>query len=123
VQALGEIQAAKTLRDEGSNVHFQTPTGRRGPTTADFLVGGQRGTGAGGTPWDVLTPRTATPQNVALSVAGKSDQAPNVIVNIRNNPRLTRASLGGETGLLEDVRSLIEPSGGSLNIKRIRIFD
>jgi len=123
VQALGEIQAAKTLRSEGQNVHFQTPVGKRGPGTADFLVSGQRGTGVGGKPTDVLTPRTKIPANVALGVASKNDQAPYIIVNIRNNPHLSKDALGGEAGLMQGARDLIEPAGGIFRILGIRIFD
>lgn len=121
VQALGEIQAAKVLRAEGMNVHFQTPIGQRGPKTADLLVGGERGTGAGADVFDVLTPRTENPANVALGIASKNNQAPNIIVNIRNNPHLSMESLGGPKQLMQDVRDLIEPAGGVMKIKSIRI--
>jgi hypothetical protein len=84
VGAIGELEMATLLRSEGTNVHFQTPVGPRGPNTADFLVGGQRGTGLGGEVTDVLTPRTSKPANVLLSIADKNDQAPNIIVNLRH---------------------------------------
>src|SRR5207248_3821578 len=64
VDAIGEIETAKFLRSEGTNVHFQTPVGPRGAGTADFLVGGERGTGLGGAVTDVLTPITSKPGSV-----------------------------------------------------------
>lgn len=73
--------------------------------------------------FDVLTPRTKVPANVALGVASKNNQAPNIIVNIRNNPYLSRESLGGEAQLLEDVRDLIEPAGGVMKIRTVRIIE
>ena len=76
-----------------------------------------------GYPLEVFTPRTATPANVAQGLRNKNNQSPNIAVNIRNNPSLTRASLGGEEGLLKDTRDLVEPAGGTLNILWIRIFD
>ncbi|NVB36406.1 hypothetical protein G6O69_01090 [Pseudenhygromyxa sp. WMMC2535] len=123
VQALGEIQAAKVLQAEGKNVHFQTPTGPRGAGTADLLVGGEAGTGAGGMVMDVLTPRTSNPANVYLGIASKNNQAPNIIVNIRNNPRLTPELLGTEAEILEQVRLLIEPAGGVMNIRSVRVIN
>ncbi len=122
ITAMGEIQAAKALRSEGTNVHFQTPTGARGATTADFLVGGERGTGMGGLVFDVYTPKSTNFMSVYSTVAGKNDQAPNIIVNLLNNPYVKRSSLGSEEYMLEQVRLLIEPAGGTMNIKSIRVL-
>ena len=116
IGATGEIEAAKVLRAEGIDVHFQRPTGQRGPTTADFLVGGERGTGKGGVPPDVLTPRTAKPENVILSIAGKDDQAEHIIVNLRHTPGpITRAQLGDIQNGLADL--------GVTNIKSVRVIE
>ena len=124
VGALGEIQVAKQFRSEGQNVHFQTPTGKRGSgSTVDLLVGGQRGTGSGGVGIEVYTPRTTNPDNVAVGLKGKNDQATRVAVNIRNNPALSRAALGGESGLMQGLRDLVEPTGRQVNIVWLRIFD
>ena len=54
IQAQSEIDVAKILRSEGQNVRFQTPIGHRGAGTADFLVGGETGTGVGGVATDVI---------------------------------------------------------------------
>jgi hypothetical protein len=78
VSALGEIEAAKVLRAQGRNVHFQTPTGLRGPNTADFLVDG--------VPFDVFTPVTKTPGNVIKGIFNKDNQAPNILLNMRHTP-------------------------------------
>ena len=71
---------------------------------------------------DVLTPRTTIPDNVFLGIASKNDQAPNIIVNLRNNPSLTPAQLGTEAEILEKVRALIEPAGGTMNIRSVRVI-
>jgi hypothetical protein len=123
VQALGEIQVAKILRSEGKNVFFQKPVGPRGSDTADFLVGGERRTGFGGIPTDVLTPRTANPRNVLLSIADKNDQAPSIIVNLSNNPSVWASQLGDFGNILDRVWEILEPQGVPLNIKQLRIVD
>jgi hypothetical protein len=97
-------------------VHFQTPTGPRGANTADFLVGGEKGTGVGGVPFDVYTPATTNPNNVILGIIAKNDQAPNIIVNLRHTT-VTPEQLG-------DVISRINNFGPNSagNIKSVRII-
>jgi hypothetical protein len=116
VGAMGEIEAAKVLRSEGTNVHFQKPVGPRGPNTADFLVGGEKGTGAGGIATDVLTPRTAKPENVLLSIADKNDQAQHIIVNLRHTSApITGAQLGDIQKGLNEL--------GATNIKSVKVIE
>jgi hypothetical protein len=112
VGAMGELEVAKILRSEGTNVHFQTPVGPRGPGTADFLVGGERRTGLGGAVTDVLTPRTSKPANVLLSIADKNNQAPNIIVNLRHTS-ITPQQLGD---VMPGIRAL-----GASDIQTVRI--
>lgn len=114
VGAKGEIEAAKALREEGANVHFQTPVGRRGPNTADFLVGGEKGTGVGGIANDVFTPITEKPPNVLLGIAKKSDQSKHIIVNLRHT-KVRSADLG------DIMKSLSELSASS--IKSVKIIE
>ena len=83
---MGEIEAAKVLRSEGLNVHFQTAIGPRGPNTADFLVGGERGTGLGGRATDVFTPITRNSDNVIKGIFNKDSQTPHIILNLRHTP-------------------------------------
>lgn len=87
-----EIEAAKELRAQGRNVHFQTPTGQRGPTTADFLVDGG--------PFDVYTPVTKTPDNI---IKGKN-QSPNIILHLRHTT-VTLEELGGVPEILRRVNN------------------
>lgn len=123
VSDLGEIQVAKILRSERKNVHFQKPIGPRGPRTADYLVGGQKGTGVGGVVTDTLTPSTSNPASVYTSVSRKNDQAPSIIVNLLNNPSVRAEQLGSEANILEQVRLLIEPAGGTMRINSVRVID
>ena len=71
--AAAELSAAKALRDAGMNVHFRETAGdagAQGLRTSDFLVGGDEA-GRGGVPYEVYSPRTATPGRVADAVAKK----------------------------------------------------
>jgi hypothetical protein len=90
-----EIRAAKYLSSQGKNVHFQTPGSVRSGAggTADFLVGGARGTGAGGTPYDVLSPTTPNPNAVFRAIRNKNNQAQGIIVDL-SRTRVTPADLG-----------------------------
>lgn len=115
VGAMGEIEAAKLLRSEGTNVHFQTPIGPRGPNTADFLVGGQKGTGLGGAPTDVFTPITSKPGNIISGIANKNNQAPNIIVNLQHTP-VTGSQLG-------NVLDRLHNGFGATNIQSVRIIE
>lgn len=114
IGSMGEIEAAKYLRAQGTNVHFQTPVGPRGPGTADFLVGGQRGAGMGGVPWDVLTPRTTIPNNIVRNITSKYDQSPNIILNLRHTP-VQPSDLG-------DVLYRVQVGFGRTDIKQILII-
>lgn len=71
----------------------------------------------------VITPKTKKPPNVAWGVAKKNYQAPNIIVNIRNNPKLSAESLGGSEGVLQGVRDLIEPTGSKVKIRSVLIIE
>ena len=115
VGAMGEIDAAKLLRSEGTNVHFQTPIGPRGPNTADFLVGGQRGTGLGGAPTDVFTPITSKPGNIISGIANKNNQAPNILLNLQHTP-VTGSQLG-------NVLDRLHNGFGATNIQSVRIIE
>jgi RHS repeat-associated protein len=83
VSAAGEIRAAKHFRSQGVNIHFQSPGPKRSSAggTADVLLGGQRGTGSGGKPYDVYTPITDKPSAVFRGIRNKNDQAAGVVVN------------------------------------------
>jgi hypothetical protein len=94
--ALGELEAAKWFRAQGRNVHFQTPTGTRGATTADFLVEGRA--------YDVYTPFTDSPNGVIRGIFLKESQAPRVILNLKHTP-VTSDSLGGPSTILSRVNS------------------
>ena len=115
VGAMGELEAAKLLRSEGTNVHFQNPIGPRGPNTADFLVGGQKGTGLGGAPTDVFTPITSKPGNIISGIANKNNQAPNIILNLRHTP-VTGSQLG-------NVMDRLHNGFGATNIQNVRIIE
>jgi RHS repeat-associated protein len=115
VGAKGEIDVAELLSSEGVNVHFQTPTPPKGPPkfgTADYLVGGEPGTGVGGTATDVLTPITSEPDSVISSIVKKENQAPNIIVNM-SATAVTEWELG-------DVMSRVRTGFGANNIKSVR---
>ena len=106
IGAMGEIEAAKTLRESGQNVHFQTPTGKRSylGNTADFLVGGDQGTGLNGIPKDVLTPLVGKRGSVISGIANKTDQAQHIIVNLRHaNPRITAAEIGSPNDVVNEI--------------------
>ena len=113
-KALGEVQAVDTLLSEGTNVHWQTPVGRKGPTTADLLVGGEAGTGRGGAVTDVYTPDSAIPANIILGIVQKNKQAPNIILNL-SHTSVTSPELG-------DVMSRVNQGFGATNIKSVRIL-
>jgi Contact-dependent growth inhibition CdiA C-terminal domain len=91
-----------------------TPVGRRGADTADFLVGGFKGTGKGGVPTDVFTPITEKPANVLLGIANKKDQAENIIVNLRHT-NVQSNQLGNVKQSLFDL--------GAGNIKSVKIIE
>lgn len=83
--AAAEIQAAKALRAEGFNVHFQTAAGDvgvRGVRTSDFLVGGSRGTGIGGVPFDVFSPTTSNVSRLVGQLAKKPAQADRFVLDL-----------------------------------------
>jgi hypothetical protein len=127
VDALGEIETAKLLRSEGKNVHFQTPVGPRGAGTADFLVGGEPGTGVGGVVTDVLTPISSKPGSVVRSIADKNNQAPNIIVNLRSSSA-TEWQIGtetrpGTTEVLGDVMQRVREGFDARNIRSVRIIN
>ena len=86
--AAAEIRSAKFLRDQGVNVHFQTPGAVRSGAggTADFIVGGTRGTGAGGRIFDVVSPTSANRNGVFRAIRNKNNQAPGVIVDLSRTP-------------------------------------
>ena len=96
LSARGEIEAAKELRAQGRNVHFQTPTGQRGPTTADFLVDGG--------PFDVYTPVTKNPDNIIKGIFNKDNQSPHIILNLRHTT-VTLEELGGVPEILRRVNN------------------
>jgi RHS repeat-associated protein len=115
VGSKGEIDVAELLKSEGVNVHFQTPTPPKGPPkfgTADYLVGGEAGTGAGGAATDVLTPVTTEPNSVISSIVAKENQAPNIIVNM-SATTVTEWELG-------DVMFRVREGFGAKNIQSVR---
>jgi hypothetical protein len=108
--ALGEINAAKALRSEGINVHFRIAAGDQGVQkvrTADFFVGGERGTGNGGQIFDVITPSTSNAGRIISAVAKKMSQADRVVIN------LDKTSL-----TVEDLGNIIPCVNGVMNISR-----
>jgi hypothetical protein len=91
--AAAEINAAKALRAEGLNVHFRTAAGDLGVSsqrTSDFLVGGLRGTGAGGIPYEVFSPTTANVGRIVGTLASKLPQADRFVLDLsRTTVQLT----------------------------------
>jgi len=84
---LGEINSAKALRSEGINVHFRQAAGDQGVKnvrTADFFVGGERGTGSGGQIFDVFSPSSGNSGRVVGQTAKKLTQTDRVILNLDN---------------------------------------
>ena len=120
--ARGEIEVAEILQSEGTNVHFQKAIGRRGTGTADLAVGGEANTGAGGIVVDVYTPTVSSVDKVIYHIAEKNNQAPNIIVNIRSNPHLSLEQFGTAEELLEKLRNIIAPDGGTMNIRSVRVI-
>jgi hypothetical protein len=120
--AVAEIEAAKALRAAGLHVHFQMAardTGVQGVRTSDFLVGGARGTGAGGVPFEVFSPATSNVSRVVGQLAKKLAQADrfvlelsrtvvgpselaNVLMRINNIPGIPRPAQ--EVILVRDAR-------------------
>ena len=84
--AAAEIRAAKYLRDQGTNVHFQTPGSVRSTAggTADFLVGGGRN-GAGGIPFDVFSPISNNPNGIFRALRKKNNQAQGIILDLHRS--------------------------------------
>jgi RHS repeat-associated protein len=114
VGTTGEIEVAKVLIAEGKNVHFQTPVGPKGHGTADFLVGGEEGTGLGGEVTDVFTPITEQPGSVIRGIADKNIQAPNIIVDLRATS-VTEWELG-------DVMTRVRGGFRATNIRSVRFI-
>ena len=111
------------LQSEGKNVHFQKAVGPRGEGTSDLLVDGQINTGNGGAVVDVYTPTGSNSRNVLSNIAQKEDQAPNIIVYIRNNPSLTVEQFGTEEQILAKLRALIDPENlGIMRIRSVRVI-
>ena len=106
--AVAEIEAAKALRSEGRNVHFQEAAGDRGVKglrTADLLVDGSPGTGAGGTPYEVYSPETASIGGVVRGIRGKIAQSDRFILDL-SRTTLTDADLAQLIGRVNKLPSM-----------------
>jgi hypothetical protein len=127
IGAKGEIEAAKALRASGKNVHFQTPVGNRSPAgnTADFLVGGQKGTGIGGSPVDVLTPIAGKRDSIIKGIVSKSTQTPNVFVNLRHaTPSIKASEIGTPTSVLNEIKNgFINSDPTVINLRSIQFLE
>lgn len=93
--AAAEIRAAKYLRSQGLNVHFQVPGAVRSGAggTADLIVGGARRAGFGGMPYDVVSPSSPQVKAVFRAIRNKNGQAPGIIVDL-SRTSVTRYDLG-----------------------------
>ena len=86
-------------------------------------VGGEAGTGKGGLAFDVFTPISTKVGSVYLGISRKNNQAPNIIVNIKNNPNFTAEQIGNQGFILNQVRSIIEPQGKKMNIVYVKVIE
>ena len=111
IDALGEINAAKALRAEGINVHLRKAAGDQGiqdVRTADFFVGGERGTGKGGQIFDVFSPSSGNAGRVVGQTAKKLSQTDRVILNL-DNTKLTVDELSNIIPRVNNVPGLSRP--------------
>jgi hypothetical protein len=96
VSAALEIESAGALRSAGLNVHFVKEAGGIPGgvgRTADLLVGGFKGTGIGGAPYEVFSPETANPGAIARALRRKLGQSSRFVLNLtRSNVEI--GSLG-----------------------------
>jgi hypothetical protein len=110
--AAAEIRAAKALRKEGLNVHFRTPKSEvpgGGPgRTSDFLVGGQAGTGAGGTAFEVFSPTTSSSSRVVSEVAKKLKQADRFVIDLSRSS-LTKDDLANILSRVNNIPNISRP--------------
>ena len=95
--AKAEVRCIKFLEGLGINVHVKDPVpgAPTGPLTADIIVGGQRGSGAGGITADIFSPESATVQGVVDGIVAKAKQVQGgvVVVDLSRTP-VTAEQLG-----------------------------
>jgi len=117
-----EIRAAKFLRESGVNVHAQTPSGSRGPGTADFLIAGEKGTGRGGIPADVYAPGPTTPiKNILSNIAKKDNQAQVILVDL-NRPGVKVTGDDLLQACAGDVTKWVREKLNSPNIQQVLVL-
>jgi hypothetical protein len=120
--AAAELRAARVLRENGVNVHAQAPSGPRGPGTADFLIGGQKGTGRGGIPADVYAPGPNTPiKNILSNIADKNNQARVIIVDL-NRPGVTVTESDLVNACNGDIGNWVRTQLNAPNIQEVLVL-
>jgi hypothetical protein len=121
--AEAEISAAKALRAQGQNVHFRTAagdTGVSGVRTSDFLVGGAKGTGAGGVPYEVFSPTTSNVGRIVGTLASKLSQSDRFVLDLsRTSVQPSQlgnllARINGVPGISRPAQEVILVRGGQV---------
>jgi hypothetical protein len=109
IDALGEINAAKALKAKGINVHFRKAAGDQGihkVRTADFFVGGEKGTGIGGQIYDVFSPSSSNAGRVVSQTAKKLSQTDRIVLNLDN----TTLTVDDLSNIIHRVNNILEIS-------------